>query len=110
MTQLFIQLALSVTGAVIFIVAMLLVSAVIGYITAWLYAKSIYTPIIKGLESDKANLIKRVEELNGEIAGLNGKIDKLNERIIKLEEEADQKDKEIKLLKEPKKPAGATSK
>ena len=61
MTQLFIQLAQSVTGAVITIVALLLVAAIIGYFTAWLYAKSVYTPVIKGLETDKANLIKQVD-------------------------------------------------
>jgi peptidoglycan hydrolase CwlO-like protein len=107
MTQSFIQLVQSVTGAVIFIVALLIVAAVIGYITAWYYAKSVYTPIIKGLESDKANLISEVEGLKAEVAGLNDKINKLNERIIKLEEEAEEKDKEIKLLKETQKSAGA---
>ena len=56
MTQLFILLAQSVTGAVITIIALLLVAAIIGYFTAWFYAKSVYTPVIKGLEADKENL------------------------------------------------------
>ena len=54
MTQLFILLAQSVTGAVITIIALLLVAVIIGYFTAWFYAKSVYTPVIKGLEAEKA--------------------------------------------------------
>ena len=103
MTQLFILLAQSVTGAVITIIALLLVAAIIGYFTAWLYAKSVYTPVIKGLETDKENLNKQVEGLNDDIKKLNGKVDKLNEKISKLEEEIEEKDKEIKQLKKPKK-------
>ena len=103
MTQLFILLAQSVTGAVITIVALLLVAAIIGYITAWLYAKSVYTPVIKGLEADKSSLNNQVAGLKDDISKLNGKVDKLNEKISKLEEEIAEKDKEIKHLKKPKK-------
>jgi peptidoglycan hydrolase CwlO-like protein len=103
MTQLLIQLAQSVTGAVITIVALLLVAAIIGYFTAWLYAKSVYTPVIKGLEADKDNLNKQVDGLNEDIKKLSGKVDKLNEKIGKLEDEIGEKDKEIKQLKKPKK-------
>jgi peptidoglycan hydrolase CwlO-like protein len=103
MTQLFIQLVQSVTGAVITIVALLLVAVLIGYLTAWFYAKSVYTPIIKGLEAEKADLLKQVAGLKDEISKLNGKVDKLNEKISKLEEEIAEKDKEIKHLKKPKK-------
>jgi len=103
MTQLLIQLAQSVTGAVITIVALLLVAAIIGYFTAWLYAKSVYTPVIKGLEADKDNLNKQVDGLNEDIKKLSGKVDKLNEKIGKLEDEIEEKDKEIKQLKKPKK-------
>jgi len=109
MTQLFVQLAQSVTGNVIIIVALNLVAAVIGYFTAWLYAKSISTPVIKGLEADKVTLNKQVETLNDEISNLNEKVNKLkdetsklnekvsnlNEKIGNLEEEIVKKDKEI---------------
>ena len=74
MTQLFILLAQSVTGAVITIIALLLVAAIIGYFTAWLYAKSVYTPVIKGLETDKENLNKQVEGLNEDVKKLMGKL------------------------------------
>lgn len=110
MTQLFIHLAQSVTGAVVFIIALLLVAVIIGYFTAWVYAKSIYTPIIKGLETDKENLIRQVnglnedvKKLNEDVKKLNGKVEKLNETISKLEKEAEEKDKEISHLKEVKK-------
>jgi peptidoglycan hydrolase CwlO-like protein len=103
MTQLFILLAQSVTGAVITIVALLLVAAIIGYFSAWLYAKSVYTPVIKGLEDDKENLNKKVDGLTEDVNKLNGKVDKLSEKIKKLEEEIDEKEKEIKQLSKPKK-------
>ena len=83
MTQLFILLAQSVTGAVITIIVLLLVAAIIGYFTAWFYAKSVYTPVIKGLETDKENLNKQVEGLTEDVKKLNGKVDKLNEKISK---------------------------
>jgi peptidoglycan hydrolase CwlO-like protein len=103
MTQLFVQLTQSVTGAVITIVALLLVAAIIGYFSAWFYAKSVYTPIIKGLEAEKADLIKQVGDLKDDVNKLNGKVDKLNDKIGKLEEELADKDKEIKKLSKSKK-------
>ena len=110
MTQLFLHLAQSVTGAVITIVGLLLVAAVIGYVTAWFYAKSIYTPIIKQLEAEKADLIKQVAGLKADIDKLNEKVEMLNRDIIKLEKDLtekdmliDERDKQISELKNPKK-------
>ena len=103
MTPLFIQLAQSVTGAVVSIIALLLVAVIIGYLTAWFYAKSVYIPKIKGLESDKAELNNQVAALKEDKAKLSGKVDKLNEKIEKLEEEISEKDKEIKHLAKQKK-------
>ena len=99
MTQLFIQLAQSVTGAVITIVALLLVAAIIGFLTAWYYAKSVYTPIIKCLEAEKADLQKQVAGLKDDVRKLNGKVDDLNGTIKKLEEQLGAKEKEIKELR-----------
>jgi peptidoglycan hydrolase CwlO-like protein len=99
MTQLFIILAHSVTGAVIFIIALLLVAAIIGYLTAWFYAKSVYTPIIKGLEAEKADLLKQVAGLKDDISRLNKKVEDLNGKISNLEAEAAKKEKEIKELR-----------
>jgi peptidoglycan hydrolase CwlO-like protein len=103
MTQLFILLAQSVTGAVITIIALLLVAVIIGYFTAWYYAKSIYTPAIRGLEADKENLNKEVDGLNSDIKKLNGKVATLNEKVTRLEEELAEKDREISNLKKPNK-------
>jgi peptidoglycan hydrolase CwlO-like protein len=103
MKPLFIILAQSTTGPVLLILALLLVAVLIGYFTAWFYAKSVYTPVIKALEAEKAELKKQVAGLNDDINKLNGKVDKLNEKIGKLEEEISEKDKEIKKLNKPKK-------
>lgn len=101
MKLLFILLAQSATGAVITIIALLLVAAIIGYFTAWFYAKSIYTPVIKGLEDDKAELINQVAGLKDDITKLNEKVDSLNQEIGKLEKEIEKKNQEIgKLEKE----------
>jgi peptidoglycan hydrolase CwlO-like protein len=99
MIQTFIQLAQTVTGNVITIIALLLVAAIIGYFTSWYYAKSIYTPVIKGLEADKAGLIKEVDGLKDDIKKLEGKIDNLTGQIASLEEKITAKDKELKSLK-----------
>lgn len=103
MKPLFIILAQSTTGPVIMIIALLLVSAIIGYFTAWYYAKSVYTPVIKSLEAEKAEFIKQVAGLKDDLNRLNGKVEKLNEKIAKLEEDISEKEKEIKQLKKPKK-------
>ena len=108
MTQLFILLVQSVTGAVIFIVGLGLVAVIIGYVTAWLYAKSIYTPVIKGLEKDKENLTGQVESLNrqaeimkGDILKLEGTIKTQGEKIKTLEKEIEDKNMEIKRITKP---------
>lgn len=105
MTQLFVLAAQSVTGAVITIIGLLLVAGVIGYVTAWLYAKSVYTPIIKGLEKDKADLTEQVQNLNrqievmkGEVIKLNGTIDTQGEKIKTLELVIVEKNNEIKKM------------
>ena len=99
MTQLFIILAHSVAGAVITIIALLLVAAVIGYLTAWFYAKSVYTPVIKGLEAEKADLLKQVAGLKDDVSKLNKKVEDLNGKISNLEAEAAKKEKELKELR-----------
>ena len=99
MKPLFILLAQSVTGSIIEIVLLLLVAGLIGYFTVWFYAKSVYTPIIKGLEEEKTALNGQILGLKDDIGNLNGKVDKLNEKIGMLEEEIAEKDKEIGDLK-----------
>jgi peptidoglycan hydrolase CwlO-like protein len=103
MTQLFIQLAQTVTGAVITIIMLLLVAASIGYITAWFYAKSVYSPIIKSLESEKTGLKIQIAGLKDDMEKLLSKAEKLNDKIVRLEEESSEKDKMIKKLTRSKK-------
>lgn len=94
----FIQL-ISVTGAVILLIVILLVAAIIGYLTGWFYAKSIYKPVIKGLEEDRETLLKDLSEAKTDVEKLNGRVDELNQKISKLEEEIKNKDKELDKLK-----------
>ena len=81
MTQLLIPLTQSVTGAVITIIALLLVATVIGYVTAWFYAKSVFTPIIKGLEEEKADLSAEVTGLTDDKRELDKEIEPLSKKI-----------------------------
>jgi peptidoglycan hydrolase CwlO-like protein len=92
-----------VTGAVLTIIGLLLVASIIGYFSAWFYAKSIYTPIIKGLESDKAQLQKEVAGLRNDIVNLNEQANKFRDKIAGLEKEIEAKAKEIKDLTTAKK-------
>lgn len=87
MEQQFIQLAGTVAGAVTTIVLLLLVAAIIGYLTAWYYAKSVYTPKIKALEAEKESLVKQVDTLKDENRKLDDKALSLSERVKSLEDE-----------------------
>jgi predicted flap endonuclease-1-like 5' DNA nuclease len=84
MNTLLILLVQTKSGATIEIISFLLVAAIIGYVTAWLYYKSVYVRRIKVIESEK-------DELNKEIA-------KLYEDKNKLNKDLNEKDKEIKNL------------
>jgi septal ring factor EnvC (AmiA/AmiB activator) len=108
MTQLFVQIAQSVTGAVIAIVGLLLAAGIIGYVTAWFYARSVYTPVIKGLRSEKEELTRKVEDLNRQVEVMKSEIIKLNEtiesqgeKIKTLEQQIAEKEKEIKKITKP---------
>jgi uncharacterized protein len=98
MTHLFLQLAQTVAGNVITIIALGLAAAIIGFIVAWYYARSVHTPVIKGLEADKTNLNNQVLKLNGEFANLTEKTNNLSEKIGKLEEDLAARNKEIEEL------------
>lgn len=98
MTQLFVPLSTSATGSVITIAALEIVAATIGFITSWIYSRSINAPIIKGLEADNGTLNKQIAILRNELNSLNEKNNKLSERIGNLKGEIDEKDKEIKDL------------
>lgn len=103
MTQLFVMLAQSVTSAVITIIGLLLVAGIIGYVTAWLYAGSVYKPVIQALTKEKEdltiqvqNLNRQVEVMKAEIIRLNHSIEEQDEKIKVLEKELEEKTREIK--------------
>jgi peptidoglycan hydrolase CwlO-like protein len=103
MKLLFILLAQSTTGPIIEIILLLLGAVLIGFLTAWFYQKSVYTPVIKQLESEKEELNRKIEGLNKEIAGLNVKIKELESVIEGKNTVIEEKNKEIELLKKPRK-------
>ncbi len=88
--------AQSVAGPVIEIILLIIGAAVIGFLTAWYYQKSYYTPIIKKLESDKVDLNKQIDSLKAEAR-------KLNEKILAMEKSLEEKENEIICLKKSEK-------
>jgi septal ring factor EnvC (AmiA/AmiB activator) len=99
MTQIFIQQAQTMGGNVALIVLLLLVAAIIGYLTSWFYAKSVYTPVIKRLESEKEGLKTKITGLNDDKKKLEVQIEKLNEKIASIEAQIEESNKELKQLK-----------
>jgi len=78
--------------ATIVILALLLVSAIIGYVTAWLYCKSIYAKSIKDLESERDELKKKNGLLNTENSNLR-------KTLVEKDKEIDHLTLEVKALK-----------
>jgi predicted flap endonuclease-1-like 5' DNA nuclease len=66
MSTLLILLAQTRSEATIEILSLLLVAAIIGYVTAWLFYNSIYEKKIKAIESDKDELHKHILKINTE--------------------------------------------
>ncbi len=97
-TQL-ILLVQPVTGAVIEIILLLVGAALIGFFTAWYYQKSHYVPIVEKLETEKAELNKRIDGLNSEIARLKSDINGLNMKIADLEKQVAIRTRELEELK-----------
>jgi peptidoglycan hydrolase CwlO-like protein len=85
------------------IALLLLGAALIGFFTAWYYQKSVFTPIINRLESEKEELNKKIVGLNSEISGLKTDLNGLKSKIGELENTITDKNKEIELLKKSKK-------
>ena len=90
MSTLIILATLTRGTAILVIISLLLVAALISYLTAWLYTKSVYVKKIKVIESEK-------DELNRQITILNAEINDLKENLS-------EKDDEIKKLKNNLKP------
>jgi peptidoglycan hydrolase CwlO-like protein len=86
---------MSVTASFILIIFLLLVSGLIGYLTAWYYAKSIYTPIIKKLEDEKIQLNREISKLKEDIVSLKGKIEVLDKKVDDLDKDVSEREREI---------------
>ena len=99
----FILLTQSATSAMIEIALLLLGAALIGFFIAWFYQKSVFTPIVNRLESEKEELNRKIDGLNKDVARLNAKISELEAKVSELENLIVEKDKEIGQLKKPKK-------
>jgi membrane protein implicated in regulation of membrane protease activity len=69
----FILLTQSATSAMIEIALLLLGAALIGFLIAWFFQKSVFTPIVNRLESEKAELNRKIDSLNNDISRLTGK-------------------------------------
>lgn len=78
-------LAQTKTGAMLGITGLLLVAVIIGYLTAYLYSKSVY--------------MKEIKILKEEVERLSGQITLLKDEISKLGESLKEKDDEIEGLK-----------
>jgi len=74
MNNLLIFLVQTKSGATIEILSLLLVAGIIGYVTAWLYSKSIYERRIKAIESDRHELNNRIVNLDADIFNLKNSL------------------------------------
>lgn len=92
MSTLLILLTQTKSGATIEILLLLLVAAIIGYITAWLYSKSIYVKKIEGYQSEK-------KELNKHVVSLSADKNNLTERLIEKDKETEHLILEVNALK-----------
>lgn len=92
MSTLIILLAQTKIIATIEILSFLLVAAIIGYVTAWLYYKTIYVRRIKVIEAEK-------DELKNHIVNLNTDKSHLQKRLGEKDNEIQYLNKEINTLK-----------
>lgn len=84
MNTLVILLVQSKSVATIEIITMLLGSAIIGYITAWLFYKSVYERKLEAVESDKHELNNRIVNLDADVFNLKTTISEKDEIIEQL--------------------------
>lgn len=81
MNTLIILLVQTKSEATIEILSFLLVAAIIGYITAWLYYKSIYVRRIKVIQSEKEELDKEIAKLYEDKSRLNINLNERDKKI-----------------------------
>jgi len=87
------------TADLLFIVIVLLVAALLGYLIGYYLAKGKYRKQIAGLEEDKAGLEARIRKLEEEKLSLQGDLRKKDEAILSLQADVRRMDDEIASLK-----------
>jgi predicted flap endonuclease-1-like 5' DNA nuclease len=92
MSTLSILLTQTKSGATLEILLLLLVAAIIGYTTAWLYSRSIYAKKIEGYLTEK-------KELNKHVISLSADKNNLTERLIEKDKETEHLILEVNALK-----------
>ena len=81
MSTLIILTAQTKGTAIIIIISLLLVAAIIAYLTAWLYYKSIYEKRIKIIQSEKEELSRQIDTLTTENSSLQKSLLEKDEEI-----------------------------
>src|ERR1035437_2094498 len=84
MNTLIMLLAVTKGEATFEIISMLFGAAIIGYLTAWIYSKSVFDKKIELIESDKHELNNRIVNLDGTIVDLHKTISEKDIEIEKL--------------------------
>lgn len=87
MNTLTILLAQTKSAATIEIILLLLGAVIIGYVTAWLYSKSIYSKKIEIIESDNHELKSKIEDLKADKSNLQKLLLEKDNEIIHLKKE-----------------------
>jgi len=87
METLVIFLAQTKTAAIIEIILLLVAAGIIGFVSAWLYYRSVYTKKINVLESEKDKLNRQIDKLNEDNSNLKKTLREKENEIEKLNEE-----------------------
>ena len=94
----FLLLAQTKTSATIEIILFLLVAAIIGYITAWLYYRSVYMKKIGAREAELEKREKMIRELKEQLDKLQSERDNLERELKSVRGEIENKNVEIRNL------------
>ena len=87
MNALIIILAQTKSGATIVILFLLLVAAIIGYLTAWLFYKSVYVKKIRIIETEREELKTKIVNLNADKSNLQKSLTEKDRNIEHLNRE-----------------------
>ena len=73
--------AQTIGGATLEILSLLIVAAIIGYVTAWLFYRSVYEKKLKVVKSEKHELNNRIVNLNGDVVEFQKNLDDKDQEI-----------------------------